>query len=884
MVEPREIWADASSSSSEEDLLDLPPNLPLQAEEPTTPTSLYDPKQIPTHHCSYCGNHDPSTVVRCISDNCGRWFCNSYGTGKAGSHIIQHLVKAGHKQVVLHPDNKLGDEFNMECFVCQSKNVFVLGLVASKSESNLIFVCREPCRTLVSPKEWDVASWQPLIEEKRFLSWIVSIPSPSEDAQAWKITIRDIAQLEDLIKRDQHASMEQLQVVDTGEGVKSVQLRYRDAASYKRVFEQLIMLEADYDRLMKQSQKQTNIKIHWELVDKKYHAKFLFPKQDNEIRLVPGDEMRITIGPDNPWSVTGIIIRIIDEEEVELEITKKTDDSNQASNTISYTVEFVWKPTTYKRMMSGLSMFVDRRHIDPDIMQKILGNNIENVPFHTHLPKVVSPPNLPELNHSQVQAVTKALQSKMALIQGPPGTGKTVTSASIVFHMVKDSKVMVCAPSNIAVDQLAEKIHCTGVKVVRLCAKSREAISSSVDFLTLHQQVRRLEGTEYQKLHHWFELKDTGVRLSAEDEREFRNLKRRGEEYLLHNAEVVCCTCAGSFDARVRRFNFQKVLIDEATQATEVECLLPMLMGRNQVILVGDHCQLGPVVMCKKAVNAGYNKSLYERLVILGIRPIRLHVQYRMHPAISEFPSITFYDGMLQNGVSLNERVYRGIEFPWPVPTRPILFYNSIGQEELSGSGTSYLNRTEAANVEKIVTTFLRAGLNPCQLGIITPYEGQRAYITNFMLKSGTLGPNEYKGIEISSVDSFQGREKDFIILSCVRSNENLGIGFLSDSRRLNVALTRARYGLVICGNARVLSKQPLWSNLLNHYKDNGVLVEGPLNNLKQCMLQLPAPAKLQITTANYPDQHTVADRHPFLRLGMFAAMPDLQQDVLASL
>ena len=197
MVESKEIWADESSSSSDDDLLDLTTPPVLQEEEASSPTAQYDPKQIPVHHCAYCGNHDPSTVVRCISDSCSRWFCNSYGVGRAGSHIIQHLVKAGHKQVVLHPENKLGDGLNMECFVCQSRNVFVLGLVASKSESNLIFVCREPCRGMVNAKEWDIASWQPLIEEKRFLSWIVSIPSPAEDAQAWKVTIRDIAQLED---------------------------------------------------------------------------------------------------------------------------------------------------------------------------------------------------------------------------------------------------------------------------------------------------------------------------------------------------------------------------------------------------------------------------------------------------------------------------------------------------------------------------------------------------------------------------------------------------------------------------------------------------------------------------------------------------------------
>ena len=420
-----------------------------------------------------------------------------------------------------------------------------------------------------------------------------------------------------------------MQMVDTEEGIKPVQLRYRDAFAYRKVFERLIKLEAEYDRLMKQSQKQTNIKIHWDLVDKKYHAKFVFPKQDNEIRLVPGDEMKVTISPDNPWSVTGIIIRIIEEEEVELEITKKTDESNQASNSISYTVEFVWKPTTYKRMLSGLELFASRRSIDPDIANTILGNNIENIPLRVALPKVISPPNLPELNHSQVQAVTKALQYKLALIQGPPGTGKTVTSASIVYHMARTNKIMVCAPSNIAVDQLTEKIHQTGVKVVRLCAKSREAISSSVDFLTLHQQIRRLEGAEYQKLQHWLNLKDQGIRLNQEDERDFRNLKRKAEEVILNLAEVVCCTCAGAFDARVRRLTFHKVLIDEATQATEVECLLPMLMGKNQVILVGDHCQLGPVVMCKKAVNAG---SQQESLRATGDTGHQTHPTARAVP------------------------------------------------------------------------------------------------------------------------------------------------------------------------------------------------------------------------------------------------------------
>jgi regulator of nonsense transcripts 1 len=133
----------------------------------------------------------------------------------------------------------------------------------------------------------------------------------------------------------------------------------------------------------------------------------------------------------------------------------------------------------------------------------------------------------------------------------------------------------------------------------------------------------------------------------------------------------------------------------------------------------------------------------------------------------------------------------------------------------------------EASNVEKLVTKFLSAGVLPSQIGVITPYEGQRAYIVNYMQRNGSLRQNLYMEIEVASVDAFQGREKDYIILSCVRSNERQGIGFLNDPRRLNVALTRARYGLVVLGNPKVLSKQPLWNNFLVHFKEQEVLVEG---------------------------------------------------------
>lgn len=811
----------------------------------------YNWDNLPEHACSYCGNHNPSTVVKCATENCNRWFCNSYGGNKAGSHIIAHLVKARHKSVMMHSETTLG-ETNIECYVCSSKTVFLLGFVPSRTENTLIFLCREPCalRNMISDKEWDLEAWKPLIEEKRFLPWIVSVPTEEEDRKARKISIKEISRIEEEIRTGKVPA----RTPEVSENIKHIKLRYNNTREYKEIYDKLVRLDAEYDREVKQSQKKNDINLRWDRTDKKILAIFIFNKDDSDVRLVIGDEMKLSL-ESGKWEGIGTITRISDSEEVELQITTmKGPIPNQVTG---YSVEFVWKPTTFQRMQRGLQLLANRQ-IDAYILNKILGKNTENPILKINLPKDLSAPNLPPLNHYQVEGVKKALASRLMLIQGPPGTGKTVTSATIVYHMVmqKKGQVLICAPSNIAVDQLTEKLHKCGLKVVRVCAKSREAVSSTIDFLTLHQQVKDLDLADFSELKALMEKREKIGILSSEEEDNFKKLRIKAENLILSKAEVISCTCSGSFDPRLKDFLFRQVLIDEATQATEPECLLPILTGACQVILVGDHCQLGPVVMCKKAAAAGYNRSLFERLVHLGNIPYRLHIQYRMHPSIAEFSSITFYEGSLQNGVSISQRIYRGLDFPWPVPNKPLLFYNTIGPEELSASGTSYVNRTEAANVEKIVTQLMRSGVAGSQLGIITPYEGQRVFITAYLQNFGTLGPSHYREIEISSVDSFQGREKDFIILSCVRSNDNLGIGFLQDNRRLNVALTRAKFGLIICGNAKVLAKQQLWNNLLNHYNEKGVLVEGALNNLKQCMIKLTPPQKLNFTNeAPYVDE-----------------------------
>ncbi|KAL3499815.1 hypothetical protein ACH5RR_038908 [Cinchona calisaya] len=802
------------------------------------------------HACKYCGVTNPACVVRCNVPTCRKWFCNSRGN-TSGSHIVNHLVRAKHKEVCLHKDSPLGETI-LECYNCGCRNVFLLGFISAKTESVVVLLCREPCLSVNALKDmnWDLSQWCPLIDDRCFLQWLVKVPSEQEQLRARQVSAQQINKVEELWKTNPDATLEDLEKPGVDDEPQPVALKYEDAYQYQNVFAPLIKLEADYDKMMKESQSKDNLTVRWDIgLNKKRIAYFVFLKEDNELRLVPGDELRLRYSGDaaHPaWQSVGHVIKLTAQEEVALEL--RASQGVPVDVVHGFSVDFVWKSTSFDRMQGAMKTFaVDETSVSGYIYHHLLGHEVEVQMVRNTLPRRFGAPGLPELNASQVFAVKSVLQKPISLIQGPPGTGKTVTSAAIVYHMAKQGQgqVLVCAPSNVAVDQLAEKISATGLKVVRLCAKSREAVSSPVEHLTLHYQVRHLDTSEKSELHKLQQLKDEQGELSSSDEKKYKALKRATEREISQSADVICCTCVGAGDPRLANFRFRQVLIDESTQSNEPECLIPLVLGAKQVVLVGDHCQLGPVIMCKKAARAGLAQSLFERLVMLGVKPIRLQVQYRMHPALSEFPSNNFYEGTLQNGVTINERQSSGIDFPWPVPNRPMFFYVQMGQEEISASGTSYLNRTEAANVEKIVTTFLKSGVVPSQIGVITPYEGQRAYIVNYMSRNGSLRQQLYKEIEVASVDSFQGREKDYIILSCVRSNEHQGIGFLNDPRRLNVALTRARYGIVILGNPKVLSKQPLWNGLLTHYKENECLVEGPLNNLKQSMVQFQKPKKI---------------------------------------
>ncbi|KAK9466859.1 P-loop containing nucleoside triphosphate hydrolase protein [Lipomyces arxii] len=824
-------------------------------------------RELPEYACAYCGIHSSASVVQCTQ--CTKWFCNSRGN-TSSSHIVNHLVRARHKEVCLHAESDLGAT-TLECYNCGCKNVFLLGFIPAKSDTIVVILCRQPCASATSSRDmtWDTTQWQPLIEDRSFLSWLIAVPSESEQLRARPVSAGEIAKLEEIWKTNSSATFKDLETTAPDEEPLPVMLRYDDAYQYQRCFGPLVKIEADYDRKLKESKSQDHLNVRWDIgLNNKHMASFVLPEVDmGDYKLAIGDEMRLRyVGSvRKTWEGVGYVIKVANSvsDEITLEL-KRNDKSVPTNCTDSFSVDYVWKATSYDRMQLALKTFaVNEMSVSGYIYHKLLGHEVAPVVLKTAMPKDFAAPHLPELNVSQVSAVKSVLQKHISLIQGPPGTGKTVTSATVVYHLAKmnPGQVLVCAPSNVAVDQLTEKIHKTGLKTVRLTAKSREDLESSVSFLSLHEQVRLNDtNVELSKL---MQLKQELGELSSSDEKKFKNLMRQSEREILDNADVICCTCVGAGDPRLAKMKFRTVLIDESTQAAEPECMIPLVMGCKQAVLVGDHKQLGPVIINKQAARAGLQQSLFERLVLLGLSPIRLNVQYRMHPCLSEFPSNMFYDGSLQNGVTAQERLRQSVDFPWPVADTPMMFWSNLGLEEISASGTSYLNRSEAANVEKLVTRFFKAGIEPSQIGIITPYEGQRSYIVSSMQINGTMRKELYKEVEVASVDAFQGREKDYVILSCVRSNEHQGIGFLSDPRRLNVALTRAKYGLVVLGNPKVLSKQAMWHHLLMHYKEKGCLVEGPLNNLQTSMIQFTKPRMPYRGYNTYTQQQTARQQQP---------------------
>jgi len=443
-----------------------------------------------------------------------------------------------------------------------------------------------------------------------------------------------------------------------------------------------------------------------------------------------------------------------------------------------------------------------------------------------------------QLNEIQSQAVTTAMTNRLTLIQGPPGTGKTYTAVHILQGWVKNSSapILAVAESNVAVDNMLEGLLSLGINAVRLGqpVKVRESLrESTIDAKMQNHRLRRdldviLELNEdLARRIPGMKGKDKGLahRDLKNGWKDARRIEQQMKDDILDKADVICATCIGSGHIVLDGRRFPRVLIDEATQATEPATLVPIVRGCRQLVLVGDHKQLPPTVISTRAEEMGLKKSLFERLIELGVNSTMLLEQYRMHPCIAEFPSRQSYDGLLKNGVTSENRIApTGII--WPDFDNPVAFLPVEGGEIVSADGHSKANPTEAGWVLRMVDSLLAGeDISPDDIGVITPYNGQVRAIHDLMESSGGLENNgKWNGIEVRSVDGYQGREKEVIVFSAVRSNPEGNVGFLNDSRRLNVALTRAKRGLIVIGDPKTLRNQRDWDFWLTWAEEKNLI------------------------------------------------------------
>ena len=442
--------------------------------------------------------------------------------------------------------------------------------------------------------------------------------------------------------------------------------------------------------------------------------------------------------------------------------------------------------------------------------------------------KEVRVPLPSDLNESQREAAKMGIGRRLTLIQGPPGTGKTHTAVRILENWaIQDTgTVLAVADSNVAVDNLLEGLLERGIRTVRLGqpVKVRENLREATMDARMESHELNRDLIEEIERNEKLSRRIKGMRGGKEKGlahrdlsrgwKEVRRLERQIRDDILDRAQVLCCTCIGSGHDLLDGRRFSRVLIDEATQATEPASLVPLVKGSRQIVLVGDHRQLPPTVISRRAEKGGLDRSLFERLVEMGITPHMLTTQYRMHPSISDFPNKRFYEGKLEDGVNKSDR-----EAPagmiWPDWDAPLAFLPVEGEELLSPDGASKENLVEASWVVKILMGLIEeGGLEFSDIGIVTPYAGQVRAIRDMI-------PETMQDVEVRTVDGYQGREKDVIIFSSVRSNSDGNVGFLSDGRRLNVALTRSKRGLIVVGDPETLKHDENWNAWIDHIRSS---------------------------------------------------------------
>ena len=494
-------------------------------------------------------------------------------------------------------------------------------------------------------------------------------------------------------------------------------------------------------------------------------------------------------------------------------------------------IQLFFDETSYKMMFEALDRVI-RAKGRLGYLRDLFYSSSQNVKAETF---TFAPLHFPYLNRTQEDAVNKVLRAKdVAIVHGPPGTGKTTTLVEAIYETLRrENQVLVCAQSNMAVDWISEKLVDRGINVLRIGNPTRVN-----DKMLSFTYERRFEAhPDYTLL--WSirkAIRDLRSHRKRGDEKYHQKLERLKERatelevrinaQLFGEARVIACTLVGSSNRLLEGQKFGTLFIDEAAQALEAACWIP-IRRVSRVIFAGDHCQLPPTVKSYAALKAGLGKTLMERIVENRPETVTLlKMQYRMNDEIMRFSSDWFYGNQVESAPEVRYRSILDLDIPmtW-IDTSQFTNEESdseLFREEFVGESFGRINKAEAElTLLALEQYFKKIGKERIleerlDVGVISPYRAQVQYLRRLFKKREFFKPYRHL-ISVNTVDGFQGQERDIILISLVRANEEGQIGFLRDLRRMNVAITRARMKLIILGDASTMTHHPFYKKLYEY-------------------------------------------------------------------
>ena len=943
--------------------------------------------------CIYCGIRTEEVLVQC--GECDHKFCNGISECINNSHILYHFEKSRHNSFK-YPKKKFNEELyydnkNMEiisCGYCEEKNIYKIYFYKDEKNKKIEFLCESHFDKKI--KEGKIS--ERIFLKDNFKKIINSSLNKKNDSKYFYITplliqipskIEDLNLLNDCDFINIERNEEIIQQMDklTNKLLNKVKLNYESSNEYYEIYKPLIYSEWTYTKKIFDMKPNFKIDLCYSHKDKIFYfyidddfiginfsieKRFRFSQEISTIEdlyNILNEEEKNEIMM--PIDFIGIVVNIVHIKQnyckkIEILPVRSELCEKIINNLGIYYMKENFCEVPYIRMIIGLEDFINakRNHNNRNnnytsnlIFSQILGigdndqlksleeNELKDIFNENELTTKLG--NYGELNTTQRKCLNKIFSHSLNMIQGPPGTGKTFLASFIIYNIFKkrkdsSDKILVCAPSNSAADNLAQYLlnlinsselkteEKEKMKILRVYPKVKELFENDIlKEISLHNKLKILlekfkkskqeekkkqninnisndqnngdtklfgyinNNNNDEKTKNITSNKNIDVKNNWEMNSDYLNeniiSEKKDEEnivitpelidkyvkYLINEHNIIVSTCSTSYDAKLVDIKFKYVLIDEATQCCEPEALLPIMHGSRYIVMIGDQRQLGPTIIYPKADLVGMKISLFERMIKLYPNSYyMLKKQYRMSPGLASFPSKFFYENKIKNSSRHEEKENKYIKkiikkFYWVNKDVPIMFINTNNKSTFkynkspsdtiknlksnnftseSDIGKSYQNELEAEITVKIISIFnsiksLKKGRY--DIGIITPYTGQKKLILEKLMYD-----NDYdipyinyikdNTINIASVDSFQGKEKDFIIINTVRSNEKNMIGFLKDIKRLNVSITRARHGLIIIGDAYCLAKSigekdnkySIWRYLIKYYQDLGVIVD----------------------------------------------------------